>query len=359
MNGEQLLFKVKSKFLIQRKVPSKALLLTLSLFVILTIVTLQAQPLRSVLASTPSWQQYVYNGPDGSRPYFVYTPSNYRAGIAVPLIVMLHGCSQTATDFASGTQMNQLAEKYNFIVAYPQQLSIYNPSLCWNWFNPADQVRGTGEPAILAGIVQEIEGNTSRWTIDRHRIYVTGLSAGAAMAVVLGATYPDIFAAIGVHSGAEYGAITSPLSGGQAFTQGGPDPIQQGKAAFRAMGSFARLVPTIVFHGTIDQVSWPINGKQVVQQWMETDYLASHGTYHADFNHSSSTMKASVPGGHSYTVYKWNAINGNEVEEYWVIDGMGHAWSGGSPNNFTDLLGPSASLAMYTFFMHQPLIVAQ
>jgi poly(hydroxyalkanoate) depolymerase family esterase len=355
MNGEQLVFKVRSEFLVQRKVFSKALLVALSLFVILTIATLQAQTRHSAHASTPSWQQFVYNGPDGSRPYFVYTPSNYRTGTAVPLIVMLHGCIQTAMDFATGSQMNQLAEKYHFIVAYPQQLSIYNPALCWNWFSSSNQIRGSGEPAILAGIVREIESNTSRWTIDRHRVYVTGLSAGAVMAVILGATYPDIFAAIGVHSGAEFGAITSPLSGGQAFAQGGPDPIQQGKAAFKAMGSFARVVPTIVFHGTIDPVSWPINGKQVVQQWMQTDFLASHGTYHADFNYPSSTINAAVPGGQTYTVYKWNATNGNEVEEYWLINGMGHAWSGGSPYNFTDLLGPSASLAMYTFFMHHPL----
>ena len=356
MNGARLLFKVRSEFLIQRKVFSKALLLTLSLFVILTIATLQAQTHHSARASTPSWQQFVYNGSDGSRPYFVYTPPNYRTGTPVSLIVMLHGCIQNAIDFATGTQMNQLAERYNFIVVYPQQLSIYNPALCWNWFNSSNQVRGGGEPTIIAGIVHEIESNTARWTIDQHRIYVTGLSAGAVMAVILGATYPDIFAAIGVHSGAEFGAITSPLSGGLAFIQGGPDPIQQGKAAYKAMGSFARVVPTIVFHGTVDPVSWPVNGKQVVQQWMETDFLASHGTYHADFDHPSSTIQSAVPGGHSYTVYKWNDTHGNEIEEYWLINGMGHAWSGGGLYNFTDLLGPGASLAMYTFFMHHPLI---
>jgi poly(hydroxyalkanoate) depolymerase family esterase len=356
MNGEQQLFiKIRSKFLIQRAASSKALLFTLSLLVILTIATLQAQYHHSAHASNLGWRQFVYNGPKGSRPYFVYTPENYQAGTKVPLIVMLHGCSQTTIDFATGTQMNQLAEKYHFVVAYPQQLNIYNPALCWNWFNPSNQVRGGGESAIIAGIVQEIENNTSQWTIDRHRIYVTGLSAGAAMAVILGATYPDIFAAIGVHSGAEYGAITSPLSGGLAFLQGGPDPIQQGKAAFAAMGSFARVVPTIVFHGTEDPVSWPINGKQVVQQWMETDFLASHDTYHADFNHPSNTIQGMVPDGHSYTVYKWNATHGNEVEEYWLINGMGHAWSGGDPYNFADLQGPGASQAMYTFFMDHPM----
>ena len=159
----------------------------------------------------------------------------------------------------------------------------------------------------------------------------------------------------GVYSGAKYGAITSPLSGGLTFLQGGPDPIHQGKAAFKAMGRFACVVPTIVFHGTEDPVSWPIYGKQVVQQWMETDFIASHGTYHADFNHPSSTMKGTVPAGHTYTLYKWNGTNGTEVEEYWLINGMGHAWSGGNPYNFTDLQGPGASLAMYTFFKDHPM----
>ena len=357
MNGEQRLFNVGRKILVQGKVSSRALLFTLSLLVILTIATTQVPSLRSAHASNMSWQQFVYNGPNGSRPYFVYTPENYQVGTTVPLIVMLHGCTQNAIDFANGTQMNQLADQYHFIVAYPQQMSVYNPALCWNWFSPTNQSRGSGEPAIIAGIVQTIEKNTAHWTIDRHRIYVTGISAGGAMAVVMGATYPDIFAAIGVHSGAEYGAITSPLSGGLAFLQGGPDPILQGRAAFAAMGNFARVVPTIVFHGTEDPVSWPINGKQVVQQWMETDFLASHGIYHADFNHPSSTMKGTVPGGHSYTVYKWNANNGNVVEEYWLINGMVHAWSGGNPSIFTDLQGPNASLAMYTFFMNHPMNV--
>ena len=333
---------------------------TLFLFVILTVATLlahfqQSAREQSAHASNLQWQQFIYDGPAGSRPYFVYTPQNYQPGTAVPLIVMLHGCTQTPLDLTTGTGMNQLAEQYDFIVAYPEQTSAYNAALCWNWFNPANQFRGSGEPAILAGIVQEIERNTAEWTIDVHRIYVTGISAGGAMAVILGATYPDIFAAIGVHSGAEYRAITSLGTGGDVFLQGGPDPIQQGQAAYAAMGSFARVVPTIVFHGTKDVVAAPINGKQVVQQWMETDVLASHGTYHADFHSPSSTRNGQVPGGHSYTVYRWNDNQGNEVQEYWLVDGMGHAWSGGNSDISSDPQGPSASLAMYLFFSNHPM----
>src|SRR6266436_1412834 len=263
--------------MLSRKLPAhhgvsfRTRLITILLFVFLAFAALRTQFHSGARASNPQWQQFIYSVPAGSRPYFVYTPENYQVGTPVPLIVMLHGCTQTAEDFATATQMNQLAEQYNFIVAYPQQTSIYNTALCWNWFNPANQFRGSGEPAIIAGIVQEIEHQTGQWTIDQHRIYITGISAGGAMSVILGATYPDIFAAIGVHSGAEYRAISSILSGGEVFLDGGPDPIQQGKAAFAAMGSFARVIPTIVFHGTDDSVAAPVNGNQVVQQWMETD----------------------------------------------------------------------------------------
>ena len=154
--------------------------------------------------SNGTWQQYTYNGSAGSRPYFVYTPANYQVGTPAPMIVMLHGCSQTPADFAAGTQMDQLADQKQFIVVYPQQTSTYNQEACWNWFDPADQARGSGEPAIIAGIVQTVEQNTAQWTIDTHRVYVAGISAGAAMSVILGATYPDIFAALGVQSGLEY-----------------------------------------------------------------------------------------------------------------------------------------------------------
>ncbi len=308
-------------------------------------------------ASSGTWQQFTYNGSAGSRPYFVYTPANYQTGTAVPLIVMLHGCTQTPSDFAAGTQMDALADQKQFIVVYPQQTSSNNALSCWNWFDPAHQARGSGEPAIIAGITQTVEQTTSQWTIDTSHVYVTGISAGAAMSVIMGATYPDIFAAIGVHSGLEYKAATSQTAGSTATSQGGPDPVQQGQVAFNAMGSFARVVPTIVFQGTSDSTVAPINGDQVIQQWMQTDHLASNNTYNASFNSPSSTTNGQVPnGGRAYTTLTWNDTNGNEVEEYWKITGMGHAWSGGSNSgSFTDPQGPSATQAMYNFFMNYPL----
>jgi len=302
------------------------------------------------------WQEFTYKGPAGSRPYFVYTPENYQVGTAVPLVVMLHGCTQTAADFAAGTQMNALADQYHFIAVYPQQTSACNQNLCWNWFTSSNQSRGHGEPAIIAGMVRAIEQHTSQWMIDTSRMYAAGLSAGAALAVILGATYPDLFAAIGVHSAVEYRAATNTIDGLKAMRQGGPNPLQQGQAAYDAMGTVARAIPTIVFQGTSDVIVNPLNGDQVVQQWMQTDRLASHDTYHADFNSPTSTGTGQVPAGRSYTVSKWNDDNGGELQEYWKVDGMGHAWSGGNPDgSYTDPLGPNASLAMNQFFVNHPM----
>jgi poly(hydroxyalkanoate) depolymerase family esterase len=307
-------------------------------------------------SSSGSWQEFTYSSSQGSRDYYVYTPANYQVGTAVPLIVMLHGCTQSAADFAAGTQMNALADQDHFIVVYPQQSAFANSTLCWNWFYTFNQYRGSGEAQIIAGITQTVERTTSRWTINKQRVYLAGISAGAAMASVMGATYPDLYAAIGVESGLEYQAATNAYAAVAVQLYGGPDPVAQGDAAYNTMGSYARVVPAIVFHGTYDTVVNPINGDEVVQQWMETDYDASGGSYNADFYNPASTTNGQVPGGYAYTVQRWNNSNGSEIEEYWTIDGMGHAWSGGSTaGSYTDPDGPSATNAMYAFFMKHTL----
>lgn len=302
------------------------------------------------------WQQYQYKDATGDHPYFVYTPTTYHPGTAVPLLVMLHGCTQTAADFAAGTGMNDLAEQYGFIVVYPQQKRISNRTLCWNWFKSSHQFRDRGEPALIAQMVQAVSENTSQWTIDSSRVYVVGASAGAAMAVILGATYPDIFAAIGVHSGVEYQAVTNIIGGLKVMFGGGPDPVKQGRRAYEAMGSYTRMMPTIVFQGTRDKIVHPINGDQVVQQWMQTNHLASHGLYVADFNNPTTATFGQVPEGYAYTVSTWKDHAGKEVQQYWKILGLAHAWSGGNPAvSYTDPEGPNASEAMYQFFMNHPM----
>ncbi|KEO82251.1 PHB depolymerase family esterase [Tumebacillus flagellatus] len=312
---------------------------------------------QKAAAAAGVWEQFTYSGSAGSRPYFVYTPANYSTATAVPLIVMLHGCTQTPADFAAGTQMNALADTNQFVVVYPQQTSTYNQNQCWNWYDPSHQSRGGGEPAIIAEITKTVMNNSSKWKIDPSRIYVTGLSAGAAMSAIMGATYPDLYAAIGVHSGLEYKSATNQTDAFTAMRQGGPNPTTQGKAAYNAAGSAARVVPTIIFQGTSDYTVYPVNGDQVIQQFMETDRLASNNAYNASFNSPSKTTTGTVSGtsGKSYTTLQWNDNNGNVVEEYWKVNSMGHAWSGGSTNgSYTDNTGPNASQAMYTFFMNHP-----
>ncbi|GER91290.1 hypothetical protein KDW_54520 [Dictyobacter vulcani] len=307
-------------------------------------------------ASSGTFTRYSYNGSTGSRPYYVYTPANYQVGTTVPMIVMLHGCTQTPTDFANGTRMNALADQKQFIVVYPQQTSSYNLTACWNWFDPSNQVRGSGEAAIIAGITQTVKQTTSQWTIDSNRVYVAGISAGAAMSSIMGAAYPDIFAAIGVHSGLEYQASTSAFTAAAVQVYGGPSPTQQGQAAYNAMGGAARVVPTIDFQGQSDFTVYPINGNQVIQQWMQTDRLASNGSYNASFSSPSTTNNGTVSGGYSYTTQTWNDNSGKEIEEYWKVYGMGHAWSGGSSSgSYTDPYGPGATNAMYTFFMNHAM----
>jgi len=303
---------------------------------------------RAVPATPGSLQQFRYFGPAGLYTYDVYTPVNYHVGTPVPLIIVLSGCTVTASTMAADTGMDTLADQKQFIVAYLQQNILANASLCWNFFLPTDQYRGRGEAAEIAGITQTVVNTSSRWTINTHRVYITGISSGGAMAVNMGITYPDVYAAIGVHSGVEYQAVTA-FSLTVSVT-GGPPPVQQGDLAYRVMGQYARVVPTIVVQGSADPIVWPVNGDQVIQQWMETDYDASRGDYHASFANPSTTIHGQVPGGQAYTTYAWNDKHGNEVQEYWVVNGMGHTWSGGS-GLWGDPAGPSADLAMYNFFM--------
>jgi poly(hydroxyalkanoate) depolymerase family esterase len=285
----------------------------------------------------------------GSRNYKLWVPAGYTGGSAVPLVMMLHGCTQNPDDFAAGTGMNAVAESKTFLVVYPEQPSNADQNKCWKWFESAHQSRGTGEPAILAAIVNKIR--TSH-TVDSSRVYVAGLSAGAAMAVVMGATYPDLFSAIGVASGLEYKAATNNLDAWTAMRQGGPDPNQQGYAAYQAMGSAKRRVRTIVFHGTSDYTVYPVNGDQVITQWAQTNDYIDDGSDNNSVNATAdSTIRGTVTNGYNYTRYVYNDAAGKPLLEKWIVETMGHAWSGGSTSgSYTDPKGPNASQEIWRFF---------
>ena len=251
---------------------------------------------------------------------------------------MLHGCTQSTDDFAAGTQMNIVAEERSFFVAYPAQSKSANGSKCWNWFNPGDQQRDRGEPSLIAGITLEISRD---YAIDPKRIYVAGLSAGGAAAAIVGASYPDLFAAIGVHSGLPCGAASDLTSAFSVMQQGNPKASSRlpQSSTFHGHG---RLVPTIVFHGDKDTTVHPRNGHHVIEQ------SRSNGLGEL----RSVTQLGHVAGGRSYSRTSHFDASGRAVLEMWVVHGAGHAWSGGSPTgSYTDPHGPNASREMVRFFL--------
>ncbi len=290
----------------------------------------------------------------GGKNYKVYIPTGYQSGQEVPLVVMLHGCTQNPDQFAAGTKMNDLADQEMFIVIYPDQPSSANMNKCWNWFEPGHQSRGSGEPSVIVGMVNEVK---SRYSVDDNRVYVAGISAGAAMTVIMGVTYPDVFAAICVDAGMEYKAATSMTSAFTVMSSGGPTPNSQGNIAYNAMGSYARVVPTIVFHGTSDYTVATVNGNQVISQMAQTNDLASDGTDNNNIDDTpEETINGQVSGGRSYTRYVYKDNNGQIVMEKYMVEGMSHAWSGGSTaGSYTDPNGPDATTISWEFFMNHPM----
>lgn len=293
-----------------------------------------------------TWREEHHRGPLGELPYAVYTPPGVRPGS--PLVVVLHGCTQDPLDIATGTGMNRLADREGFVVAYPQQVREHNARRCWNWFRPEDQRRDAGEPAVLAAITDDV---ATAAAVDRDRVYVAGMSAGGAMATVMAATHPDVYAAVGVHSGLAYGAASDARSAFAAMQAAdGTAPVDEAHAAVTAMGDRARIVPAIVVHGAADDTVDPTNGERVVRQWLLTDQLVSSGHWSGHFDAPDNLRTVTSDGRRSAVVAQWRRRR-DIVAEYWHVDGLGHAWSGGSPDGtYTDPKGPDAALAMWRFF---------
>jgi poly(hydroxyalkanoate) depolymerase family esterase len=286
-----------------------------------------------------------------TRRTLVHTPAAAEAGTAVPLVCMLHGCTQDAASFAAATRMNDVADRHGFVVVYPQQERGRNPQGCWNWFSPRHQARGAGEPASIAAVVRELIGTTSACAIDARRVFVAGLSAGGAMAAILAATYPDLFAAVAVHSGLAYGSATSVGAAFSAMARGGGDPAARGRAAYAAMGDLARPVPSIVVHGRADSTVAPINGDQVLEQSMAANRLAAPDRCQFDVSHPTDRSHGRVEGGHPYEHSRWTDRHGGLMHEVLKVEGLGHAWSGGpSGASYTDPRGPNATEAIWRFF---------
>lgn len=272
--------------------------------------------------------------PAGSRDYKLYIPGSYagEAGKPVPLLVMLHGCTQDPEDFANGTGMNELAEETPFLVLYPAQSKTANPSRCWNWFNAVDQQRDGGEPSIIAGMTRAV---MDTYAVDPAQVYVAGLSAGGAMATIMGTLYPDLYAAVGVHSGLPF-----------ASAQDLPSALAAMKGEFRRAAMEAqvpgRALPVIVFHGDQDTTVHPSNGAELIAQGAR------------QLARQPAVEPGRVPDGHAYTRTLHHRDDGAVHAEHWLIHGAGHAWSGGrARGSYTDGRGPDASREMLRFFRTQ------
>lgn len=290
---------------------------------------------ENILPAGARFDEHVHAGPFGTRTYKLYVPSR-AADTALPLLVMLHGCTQSPDDFAVGTRMNALAEERGFLVAYPAQTKAANPARCWNWFNGQDQHRDAGEPAILAGLTREIIRDRR---VDPARVFAAGLSAGGAAAAILGAAYPDLFAAIGVHSGLACGAARDVSSALAAMRHGS----QTAETLGHQPGG--RPVRAIVFHGDRDSTVNVLNGERVMAQ-----FGAPTGSGDAQ------TTEGVSPGGLAYTRRVLAGADRRAAVEHWLVHGAGHAWSGGNAaGSFTEPRGPDASREMLRFFLETPV----
>jgi len=302
------------------------------------------RPVRPGLGASPiqpggQFLDKAYTNTAGTRAYKLYIPGGY-TGKAAPLVVMLHGCSQTPVDFADGTRMNVFAEGQTFLVAYPAQGSSANSSKCWNWFEETNQRRAVGEPSLIAGITQQI---MREYSIDARRVYIAGLSSGGAMAVTMAVTYPDLYAAVGVHSGLAYGAAHDLPSAFTAMMQGTQSELRP----------LTKIIPLIAFHGDRDMTVAPVNLDLLLDQWLQAASVRQGNARRSA--RDAKVERGLVASGYAYTRSIYHDGSGQASVEKWLVHQEGHAWSGGSPSgSFTDPRGPDASAEMARFFSEHP-----
>ncbi len=269
----------------------------------------------------------------------VYLPAAHRRRRRAPLLMLLHGCDQQAEAFVDTTRFTTVADRHGIVLAAPEQVFRHHPNRCWRWYEARNQERGRGEPAVLADVVTAMLDEQSRWRIDPRRVYVAGLSAGGAMALVLAATYPDVFAGVGVHSAPPYRSAVGPAGAFAAMTARAvpPGPSAGGPP----------LPPAVIVQGMADRVVHPENGTRVAAQW-----LAFHGAGPL----RSATGSGTSGDGRGYRNIRWFARRGRAVLQLWLIDDLGHAWSGGRPGAaYSDPAGPRAATLMWRFLRRHRL----
>ncbi|WP_269791318.1 PHB depolymerase family esterase [Stenotrophomonas sp. Iso1] len=299
--------------------------------------------------ATGHWDIGLYGNIFGSREYQVWVPADYSETQAQPLLLVLHGCVNGPNLMGEASGFNEVADAEGFIVVYPRQNVTSNPARCWNWQLPINQARGSGEAAILAGIVDAVKAG---YNVDPRRVYVTGISAGGAMTSIMLACYSDVFAAGAVHSGGMYRGATTVSGSAYALLAGSIySPDSNGRLAWQCSGSPSpRPLPVLVFHGSADSTVNPVNGQQAVRQFLQTNDLADDGFDNDSVKYvPTSTLNAQVPGGRAYTIDNYT-YGGKTLVQHYVVHGMGHAWSGSDSGlPFTDPKGPDATLITWLF----------
>lgn len=300
----------------------------------------------------------VFRSEFGDRRYRLFVPSDPGA----PLLVMLHGCTQDAEDFAAGTRMDAVAREKGLMVLYPEQSATDHPQACWRWFDPDHQRREAGEPALLAGMVREM---VEEHGADADRVFVAGISAGGGMALTLAVTHPELFAGVAVHSGVPY-AASPPSTPVEVMAGGGPDVGGLVRRLRRALGTRGGPPPLILFHGSDDEVVRVANARRIAASWAvarssdggpdpdgrDEDRAAAEGVH--QLPPPALEEEGLSPGGLAYTRSRWTWSRGGLPMEMWIVHGLGHAWSGGDPDgSYTDPRGPDASRAIVEFLLRR------
>lgn len=281
----------------------------------------------------------------------MHVPPDLDPSVPVAAVCMLHGCTQDPLGFAEATGMNNTADRHGFVVVYPGQPRTRNLQGCWNWFMPAHQQRGTGEPELIARIARGLIAKEFGQTIDPARMFVAGLSSGGAMALILAVCYPDLFAAVAIHSGLPYRSADDVTSAFAVMGAAGVTRAPDGQAIHAAMGQHARPVPSLVIHGTADRTVAPANARRILAQLMDANRLAAPVSCGHDPARPSVSQHARADGGLRYTHDRWVDTHGALMHESIEVQDLGHAWSGGVPGgSYTDPRGPSASEAAWAFF---------
>jgi len=311
---------------------------------ILAVAMLSTLFLIPPSSAEASGREIVVNNLAGGRSYRLFVPSGYTPGDELPLVVMLHGCTQTSAEFRDGTQMNLLAEQENFIVLYPEQSTSANSSRCWNWFEPAHQRRGSGEPQIIVDMIRRVQ---SEFSINHDAVFVSGLSAGGGMSVNLGVLYPDVFAAIAPFAGLAYQSGNSMITAFSAMSPGNTAvaPATAARNASNQVPANGRsIVPALVFTGLSDFTVVPRASENIVTQMLEYNRL--HGA-----TIGAPSTRSGSANGLNYSVQTFRNPDGDRMIEFYQINGLGHAWSGGNGRiAHTNDRGPNASLIAWNFF---------